>query len=140
MPPRKRMDPVSRPASGVRPWDQIANRDPERHYVWVNPNEQHTGTEYYASLGYDFESYRKDGPQPKVTRTLKDGDQITCLGQVLMSCPISHRQQMDAEGIASVEALEKRILRPGGVDALRGFGPGTKVVNETTDNFSEQGL
>jgi hypothetical protein len=104
----------------------------------VNPNDQATGVEYYSSLGYRTEEYRKDGPQPKVTRMLKDGAEITCLGQVLMSCSIEDRQAMEAEGSAMVAALEQRIVRPGGVDGFRGVGPGTAIVNETSEleNYS----
>ena len=137
---RKRNDPMSRPASGVRPWDQLNNRDPDKVYVWVNPNDDSTGVEFYSGLGYEVETYRKDGPQPKVVRTLKDGAEITCMGQVLMSCPRSHRDQLDAEGMAGVDAMEKRIVRPGGVDSLRGFGRGVRVENETTESIIEQGF
>ena len=134
---RRRNDPISSPASGMRAWEAVFNRDPGRHYVWANPNCDQSGVASYLALGYEVETYRKDGPQPKVTRTLKDGDEITVKGQVLMSCPIDHRLGIEAEWAVPADALEKRILKPGGVDGLRGHRRGMEIVNETSDNFIE---
>ena len=132
---RKRVDPQSRPVSGIRPWDQISNRDPDRHYVWANPNDDSTGVSYYAGIGYEVETFRKDGPQPKVTRTLKDGAEITCMGQVLMSCPMEYRLAIEAEGAMQADAMERRIVAPGGIDGLRGLSRDMKVVNETSESY-----
>jgi hypothetical protein len=137
---RKRVDPMFRPPSGVQPWERLTNLDPDRHYVWVNPNEPSTGAEYYAGLGYEPEKYRKDGPKPRVAHMFSEGSTITCQGLVLMSCPMEHRLQMDADGQARVDAYEARIVRPGGIDGFRGMGPGTKIVNETTESFNESGV
>ena len=123
----------------MRAWEVVYNRDPERHYVWADQNELMTGVQNYLAMGYEIETYRKDGPQPAVTRTLKDGGEISVKGMVLMSCPLEHRKSLDVEGQAQVDALEKRIVKPGGVDQLRGMGRAMQIVNETSDNFIEQG-
>jgi len=127
---QKRIDPVSRSASGVKQWDRIRNLDPSRYYVLANPNDELSGVPYYLALGYEVEKVRKDGPVPKVARTMRDGDEITVLGQVLMSCPRDEREAMDAESQSMVTAVENRILKTGGVDSLRGFRD-IRVVNET---------
>lgn len=136
---QKRVDPKSRPPSGRRPWDQVENRDPNRHYVFANPNSQDTGVDFYLSMGYEVEKYRSDGPRPKVFRTLKDGDAITCMGQILMSCPLEEKQAMDAEMMATVDALERKMISSGGIDGIRGLSRGTKIVNETSDNYVDNG-
>ena len=136
---RRRQDPVSSPASGMRAWEVVYQRDPDRHYVWADPNEPMTGVQNYLALGYEVETYRKDGPQPAVTRTLKDGGEITVKGMNLMSCPLEHLRTSYDEGQARADTTEKRIIKPGGVDQLRGMGRGMSIVNETSDNFIDQG-
>ncbi len=137
---RKRIDPVSRTASGVRPWDRIRNQDPTRHYVLANPNDNDTGVAYYLGLGYEVERWRKDGPVPLVAHTLKDGDEITVKGQVLMSISNDDHLKIDEEGRAYVDELERKMVKPGGVDGLRGLGNGAEIVNETSGAFIEKGV
>lgn len=134
---RRRIDPVSRPAIGVTKWDQLRNPDPNLHYVYVDPNNKLFGLEYYKSLGYSVEKKRPDGPSPVAGRTISDGDEITALGHVLMSCPKELVEQREAEGQAHVTALEAKMLKQGGVDGLRGFGRGTSVINETSAAYVE---
>jgi hypothetical protein len=71
---------------------------------------------------------------------LKEGAEITCMGQVLMSCSIEDRMAMESEGAAMAAALEQRIVRPGGVDGFRGIGPGTAIVNETSELETYSGV
>lgn len=131
-------NPPARMPDGARPWDQIAGGDPEREYVYVNPNDELYGVSYYESIGYEVEHQREGGPRPRVGKTLGDGGVITCLGQVLMSAPKSTVDQIRKFGVggglggqAYVDEIEKRILKPGGVDGLRGIGGYVDVINET---------
>jgi hypothetical protein len=138
MKPTKRVDPKSRPPSGRRPWDHVENRDPNRHYCFANPNSQDTGVDYYLSIGYEVVKYSVDGPRPKVFRTLKEGDAVTCMGQILMSIPLDEKQSMDAEMMANVDAIERKMIRSGGIaDSMRGSAGQAKFVPDTSESFAE---
>jgi hypothetical protein len=127
---RKRIDPVSRSASGVKPVDQIRNLDPGRHYVLANPNDEDTGVAYYLGIGYEVEKLRAGGPVPKVVRPLKDGEAVTVSGQHLMSISIEEKQARDAELAGPSLEMEKDMVKSGGIDGLRGFIPGTLATYE----------
>jgi hypothetical protein len=131
---RKRIDPVSRPADGFRPWDRITNRDPNRHYVLTNPNDEETGTSYYVGmLGYEVEHQRPGGPKAAVGRSFKEGEAVTSGGQILVSCPIEEKNARDQQGWAYADAMDRRILRDGNVeDGLRGRGLSMGVDREQT--------
>ena len=109
---RKRIDPTSRPADGFRPIDVLRNADPNRHYVFANPNDDFTGVEYYSNLGYDVEKKRADGPKPAIGKTVGDGEAITVHGQILMSCPKELFSDRSGAGQEIADALERRIRRP----------------------------
>ncbi len=135
---RKRIDPVSRPADGFRPWDRVRNLDPNRHYVLTNPNDDDTGTSFYTNqLGYDVELVRTGGPISAIGKTIKEGDAVTSGGQVLVSCPIEEKQARDEQGWAIADAMDRRILRDGNIDdAFRGRGLSMGVDRKETAPFS----
>ncbi len=120
---RKRLDPKSRPADGRRPYDQLVNSDPHRHYVLANPNDELTGVSYYENLGYEVERRSEGGVRPAVGKTCREGELQTVLGQVLMSCPIAEWKARVAEGQGVSDAWERRMLKDGNIeDGLRGQG------------------
>lgn len=121
---RKRLDPVLRAADGRNRYDKIGGKDPNRHYVLTNPNDEQTGTAHYENeLGYQVETVRAGGPSTAASRNATPGAKVTSGGQVLVSCPLEEFQAREAEGQALSGALERRILKDGGVeDGMRGRG------------------
>lgn len=138
---RKRIDPVSRPADGFRPWDRVKNLDPNKHYVLTNPNDDDTGTSYYVNqLGYDVELVRAGGPRTSVGKTIKEGDAVTSGGQVLVSCSQDDKDERDRAGWAVADAMDRRILKDGSIDdGLRGRGISMGVDRRETAPFAQPG-
>lgn len=138
---RKRIDPVSKPVDGYRPWDRIKNLDPNRHYVLTNPNDEDTGTGFYTGhLGYEVETVRVGGPRAAIGRTIKDGDAVTSGGQVLVSCPIEEKAARDEQGWAIADAMDRRILKNGNIDdGLRGQGYQLGIDRKETAPFAGSG-
>jgi hypothetical protein len=114
---RKRHDPPSRPAEHVG-YDQVGNLDPNRHYVFADPNDPYCGMQAYEAKGYIVEKATSEGPVALRGRT-KDG-QVTSLGSVLMSCPIEQKQEEDERAANYAKAIDSRILKEAGLDGFRG--------------------
>lgn len=127
MPARKRHDPPSLPADGYQPWDQLRNTDPDRHYCYVNPNDEATGLANYLAMGYEVERKRAGGPVSAVGKQNTEGSEIAVRGQVLVSIPKAERISMNAGRVADVSVNERRLLKDGGMDRLRGQGVEVKV-------------
>jgi len=120
---RKRIDPKSRPADGRRNYDGVINADPSRKYVWVNPNDEATGVSAYEGMGYVLERKREGGPRAAVGKAVAEGEVVTSMGQYLMSCPLEDFEAETAAGQLRADALDRRILKDGGIeDGLRGQG------------------
>lgn len=133
----RRHDPPSRPPDGVRPWDKLENPDPKMHYVFVDPNSEFFGIPYYEALGYE-QVLRTDGGVRSVMKTKGDsGSVVTSLHQVLMQIPLDEKRKLDDPGQRDCDEIDKRILKPGGVDGLRGKGGYLSIVNETDRNRVE---
>lgn len=129
---RTRHDPPSRPADGYLPLDQITGQDPSRHYVFANPNDEETGLQSYLARGYVVETHRPDGPRSRVSGQVAEGAEIRSRGQVLVSRPWDEVNADNAPRLEHVNYQERRLLKDGGVDKLRGQGWNTKVVSSTT--------
>lgn len=144
IPGKLRQDPAPRSADGSQPWDKFRGLSPERTYVCVNPNDEMFGCSYYEGLGYEIERKREGGPKSLVGKTVGDGDAVTVMGQVLMSCPNEVAEQIFRHGVGGgggqdyIDRVEKKILKPGGVDGLRGMDGYTTVLNETEKPRIEQ--
>lgn len=122
---RKRFDPAARPADGRTNFDRIGGKDPDRHYVLCNPNDEATGLAHYVhELGYEVETVRKGGPTTAASRNATDGAKVTSGGLVLVSCPREDYEAREAVGQHVAGELEGRILKDGGavMDAMRGRG------------------
>jgi hypothetical protein len=134
MPARKRHDPpqTKTPVDGGEiTADMTSGKDPDRHYVYVNPvalaGVDQVGM--YEGMGFEIEKYRPGGPRPLSvsSRLVKDGADITSSGQVLMSCPKSEHDRRKAAGEAMAQAYDKRMLSKGELDdGFRG-GNGFRV-------------
>lgn len=136
---RKRIDPVSRPADGRRADDHLRNADPNRHYVFANPNDEGTGVESYLSQGYEIEKRRPDGPRPLAGKTVGDGEAITVRGQILMSRPLDVHEAELAQGQAIADSWDRRIRKSGGLEG-DARGPGFRIGIDrpnTSDSFVE---
>lgn len=131
MPARKRHDPPQKdtPIDGGEITDDMtAGKDPDRHYVYVNPVALagHDAIADYENRGYVQEEYRADGPRPMNSRRGASGV-ITSAGQVLMSCPLSEYERRAKRGQMLASEFDKRVLSAGGLDdGFRG-GPGATV-------------
>lgn len=120
---RKRIDPVSRPPDGSRPWDRIQGKDPSRHYVLVHPTNEDCGLPYYESLGYRVETASVDGPRSAMARTQRDGTEIRSGGLVLVSCPIEEHEARWQAGQRQADAIDRRTLKDANIDdPMRGRG------------------
>lgn len=109
---RKRHDPPSREADGRTSWDEILNKDPNRHYALVDPNDRFSGLNRYLQRGYIVEQRRADGPrvagewQPQ-----GDGSEVRSGDLVLVSRPMSVHEA-EARALAKPsEVVEKQILK-----------------------------
>lgn len=124
MPARKRHDPAQRPTpidGGEITDDMTAGKDPDRHYVYVNPvplQGQGDQVAFYENRGYVQEEYRADGPRPLSVskRQIQDGKPITSVGLVLMSCPRSEYDAGMGRRLEHCRQMDRRMLRQGGLD------------------------
>jgi len=117
---RKRHDPPSTPADGSRNYDRLVGRDPDRHYVFANPNDETCGVEAYLAKGYEIEQLRPGGPRVPGKRT-SEGAEVTSLNQVLVSCPSEDRAAEERTWAAQADGFDKRVLKDGNIDdPLRG--------------------
>lgn len=133
--PRKRHDPPSRAADGRLKADVLVGRDPNRHYVYANPNEESAGLDAYLSMGYEVEEAREGGVRSAVKRTGKEASgAVTVRGQVLVSCPITEHEARMQDGWSYADTVDRRILKGGRVqgDGLRGSGYETNHWSDET--------
>lgn len=120
---QKRIDPPSRPVDGsVLSAVRTTNADPERQYVWANPNDEWTGVAAMVQRGYVVETKRKDGPRLVGGETASDGSAMTSFGQILMSRPIAMMYADQEHARRGAFARRQAMGRPGGVDQVRGDG------------------
>ena len=133
--PKTRRDPVRRTNDGVSPLARLENQDPNRKYVWVNPNDQYYGVEFYESIGYEVEQRREGGVKQvgggRFARKAPGESHFTFQGQILMSIPREEADEIEALGAfenagqAWADALEARILSKA---AARGLTKGIRGV------------
>jgi hypothetical protein len=79
----------------------LANRDPNRHYVWVNPLDA-MARGNYAMLGYTAETYTQDGVRPMFVTDVSKllGKEIEGFaGSLLWSLDAQERARIEDEGI-----------------------------------------
>lgn len=108
---RKRIDPKSTAADGRRNYDHLVNRRPDRHYVAVNPNDEMALSEYQAK-GYDYErTGSPDAVRAAVGRVSKDGEIVTVLGQLVMSCSIEDWKANFASGQGIADEFDRATKR-----------------------------
>lgn len=125
----KRHDPPPAPVDGFLR-ESLDNADPGRHYCFLDPNNANQIQQYGAD-GYVREEVRKGGPRLKFYRGGADGSEINYRGMVLYSCPIdAFLNREDRRRNSRADAVDKQILQPGGVDALRG-SRGLAVQNQS---------
>lgn len=145
MPRAKRPAPLRRDPKRVVDPDQmkgnVSGKDPGRKYVLANPNDPDYGVDYYLSIGYRLEEAREGGPSI-VGGQRKDGH-VSFRGQVLMSIDVETWEDIQKfgpdgrTGLALAAELEAKIVKPGGVDGIRGMDGVFGVANETSRAFVE---
>ena len=114
---RTRHDPPSRSADGFRRLEDVLNKDPNRFYIFADPNNEDTGVSHYEALGYEVERKRADGPKLIGGLGVSEGDALTRSGQVLMSCPLAAREEAESFAAAKAQAFDDRIRRNGNLEA-----------------------
>jgi hypothetical protein len=140
--PTRRKDPAVRHHDGGSTWAKVLNKKEDRHYVLVNMNSSDMGPGYYKEIGYRVEVADKDGPRLAGGTTVKDGEEITMRGMLLMSCDMERYREIQRSGPDGntgwddAERVERKIIdkERGGIDKLRGLH-GRRyfdVRNETT--------
>lgn len=126
-----RHDPPGAPVDGDLRADQFTNQAKDRNYVCVHKNNADQ-MNYYSAIGYVVETYRADGPRPKLYRasSSRDGSEIEVMGHILMSCPIEQERARRKAQSDRADMVDRQILAPGGVEAdgLRGMR-GMRVEN-----------
>lgn len=146
--PSARKDPPPRAVDRSLQQGAIKGGDPSKHYVWAYKVGL-GGVGYYENLGYDVEIKRPGGPFcVSLRKGIGDGQPIEWQDNVLMSIDKSVVAEQEAAAQLEVDAIERRILSPGGVvDGLRGIA-GTRgrdnsaaisLENSTTGNTVELG-
>lgn|GEM_PF-1891545 len=144
--PAVRKDPAPRPVDRRLQQGAIKNADPSKHYVWAYKVGV-GGVGYYENLGYDIEVKRPGGVHCVSLRKgqVGEGQPIEWQDNLLMSIDKTALAEQEAEAQLEVDALERRILSPGGVtDGLRGINgtrgrgnlPAISLENETSANTS----
>jgi hypothetical protein len=139
--PSARKDPPRAAVDRSLQQGAIKGGDPTKHYVWAYKVGL-GGVGYYENLGYEVEIKRPGGPFcVSLRKGLGDGQPIEWQDNVLMSIEKTILAEQEAIAQLEVDALERRILSPGGVvDGLRGIS-GTRardnsaaisLENETT--------
>jgi hypothetical protein len=137
---RKRHDPPSRAADGFRALDVLVNPDPDRWYVFTNPNDAETGTQAYLQIpGAVLERNTKDGVRLLAGNGVAEGDVITRTGQQLVSYPKEEKLAQVGEVNAKADAFDKRTLKEGNIDdPMRGkHAWGSNRVDRGETDFSE---
>ncbi len=114
----KRIDPTSRRVDGSID-EEIGNKDPKRHYVKANPNDEDTGVPFMETLGYEIELQRPDGPRLRGSKAIKAGSPLTIRGQVVMSCPMEEHVARYLAGQKNADLIQASISRPGGIDGVK---------------------
>lgn len=148
VPSSERKDPQTRAVDRSLQQGGIKGGDPSKHYVWAYKVGV-GGIGFYENLGYDIEVKRPVGPYcVSLRRSAGDGQPIEWQDNVLMSIDKEILAEREAEAQLEVDAVERKILSPGGaVDGLRGItgtrgrGNGAAIAfeNETSANSIELG-
>lgn len=124
----KRKDPQSRHIDGGANWTKLRGRDPSLHYVLAYEGDQDTGAQYYADMGYKEVEYDEEGVQFGAGRVENvKGASMRMKGHVLMALPKADHDEIvqygdDGQtGQEMADEIDKKILKKGGVDSLRGL-------------------
>jgi len=126
---RKRHDPPSTSADGWKPLDRVNGKDPARHYIFANPNDEDCGVPSYEADGYEIERQRPDGPKLPGCRS-KPGEPISRKGQWLMSAPMEIYAAKYDGVQAEADAFDAVAVKTGHIeDPMRGMGVGTRIIN-----------
>lgn len=130
VPKPARKDPAPRHLDGSSVWARLRNKDPDRHYVFVNKNDPES-LAYYEDAGYDPVVASDDGVKLAGGRTgAGPGQHIEMRGMLLFSVSKERHAQIELQGAdgdagqKAIDQIEARILDKRGFDPLRGIRPG----------------
>ena len=138
-PPRRDVDFAVRATAGI----VVKNRDPRRKYVLVSGKEK---ISMYEERGYEAVLHTTDGAYLGSKRTGTPGTEIMHRDAMLMSIDRLRYEQIRLEGDPQLgdlgqryyDPIEKRIVKGGGVDPMRGqHGPGKGMRVKIQDEYSE---
>lgn len=128
--PRK--DPEHRPVDNSTTMDDLACKDPDRHYVQVDPRREDFGQAYYEHVkGYTLELNRPGGVFSKRKGRGPEGSPVLgAYGTVVMSIDRATKEWYDENGLTGkggqkkIDRLEQHIFndsRKRGHDPFRGM-------------------
>jgi hypothetical protein len=121
LPPRKRHDPPQTPVpfdGGDYTDDQFFNLRPDLHYALCNPNDAAGGVpavDRYSARGYEPVIATEGGERP-ATGSVKIGEPIRHLGQLLMACPMALHLERQRKGQRQAEEFDRRTKKSHGLD------------------------
>ncbi len=142
----ERVDPPSREVDfAVRASrDMVRGKDPRRKYVIAHGRD---ALNRYEMRGYQVEHQTADGPYVGAKRRAdRNGTEITHMDGVLMSVARDEYEQIRQHGDPNLgdmgqkhyDDIERRIVRGGGVDPMRGqHGPGKGMRVEIQDEAKQ---
>jgi hypothetical protein len=124
----------------------LENEDPNRKYLLANRNDERTMM-VYRYMGFVPEEYQPGGLRFKGGPTVKEGEELSYRGHVLMSISKEKWAEIQevgydgSSGWRMADEIEEKILdRHAGMDAIRGIGvrgqtgkPLLGVLNETEE-------
>lgn len=135
----KRGNIPSRPTDGDLKRDQLRSQDKDRDYIYADPRQEQYGVNDYLAKGYEVERRRAGGVRPIIESSdATDGAEIKQLGCVLMSRPkeIGKREFQAQQDYA--DGIDQQILKPGGIDGLRGVKGYITVGNRSGGNERDE--
>lgn len=133
-----RKDPELRQVMSSDDEGKIKNADPRMFYVLAYKGDEDTGLNHYLELGYEVVRHSDDGERLRVGNTGEEGTPIEWKGHVLCRILKSVRDERLQHGgngwgmgLDYVDMVDKKILKTGGIDGIRGGHSGLDVINET---------
>jgi len=105
----------------------LSNKDPERHYVLVDPNNKiGYGVQNYEARGYRTEIRTQDGVYFTRGGMRQEGsDVLMCMDLVLMSCSAEDKEERRQAGLAKTDRRDAA--------QTRGIGKGFNQVSGMYD-------
>jgi hypothetical protein len=140
VPQRKtRANIPSRPTDGDLKRDQLLGKDKDFDYLYADPRQEQYGVQDYIAKGFEVVKRRAGGVRPLIeSPDSTEGAEIKQLGCVLMSRPKAIGQGEFQSQQDYADAIDRQILKPGGIDGMRGVKGYINVRNQSGMNEKDE--